>query len=372
MPLAERQPAAREAATLIPVVERAPQCRRNRPGPSPDLHECARPRRAASPLGSRRTPGAGTFLQKRTARPRGRTGRADPGPPAPWRRHGPRPGTARPERRDRARGARAASASRASASACCWAMVGRSAIGSAKRGAAPSPRARWYSVSRAAASAFMSSAPDLRLQSPAKHHGTVVVLVDVQRPARVLSLGLPGLGLAIHAAPAAHDPLDVGGRTGAPHPEQPRFGLRSSDTGQGPDLGVRQLPTRESLGQERQRRRGRAPRGPSPGPRPGRVRSASSASGRRSGTRYPSRRGRRTRGSGRGGGRWRPRDAPTARRSRRRGGPVPQRVPGWVSGWWGCLASGFPWRASLVLRRLYTPVSEPPGSAQDGRFGDER
>jgi len=37
MPLAERQPAAREAATLIPVMERAPQSRRNRPGPGADL-----------------------------------------------------------------------------------------------------------------------------------------------------------------------------------------------------------------------------------------------------------------------------------------------------------------------------------------------
>jgi hypothetical protein len=37
MSLAERQPAAREAAALVPVVERAAQRRRNRPGPSPDL-----------------------------------------------------------------------------------------------------------------------------------------------------------------------------------------------------------------------------------------------------------------------------------------------------------------------------------------------
>jgi hypothetical protein len=36
MALPERQPAAREAAALVAVVERAPQCRRNRASPGPD------------------------------------------------------------------------------------------------------------------------------------------------------------------------------------------------------------------------------------------------------------------------------------------------------------------------------------------------
>ena len=35
MPLAEREAAAREAAAAVPVKERAPQRRRNRPGPGP-------------------------------------------------------------------------------------------------------------------------------------------------------------------------------------------------------------------------------------------------------------------------------------------------------------------------------------------------
>ena len=39
MPLAERDGAAREATGLVPVVERAPQRRRNRPGPRPDVHD---------------------------------------------------------------------------------------------------------------------------------------------------------------------------------------------------------------------------------------------------------------------------------------------------------------------------------------------
>jgi hypothetical protein len=56
----------------------------------------------------------------------------------------------------------------------------------------------------------------LRRKPPAEHHGAVLVVVDVQRPARVLSRALPRLGLAVHAPPAAYDPLDVGGRAGAP------------------------------------------------------------------------------------------------------------------------------------------------------------
>jgi len=39
MPLAERDPAAREAAAPVPVVERAPQRRRDRPRPGPDFQE---------------------------------------------------------------------------------------------------------------------------------------------------------------------------------------------------------------------------------------------------------------------------------------------------------------------------------------------
>src|SRR5436309_852081 len=37
MPLAQREPAAREAAALVPVVKRPPQRWRDRPGPGPDL-----------------------------------------------------------------------------------------------------------------------------------------------------------------------------------------------------------------------------------------------------------------------------------------------------------------------------------------------
>src|SRR5713101_4193266 len=72
---------------------------------------------------------------------------------------------------------RAVSASRASASACCWAMVGVSA-----------ETFFGYTFSRAAAA--------------------VLVLIHVQGPARVPPGGLAGLGLPIHSPPAAHDALD--------------------------------------------------------------------------------------------------------------------------------------------------------------------
>ena len=41
MALTGRQPAAREAATAIPVMERATQGRRNRAGPGAYLHQAA-------------------------------------------------------------------------------------------------------------------------------------------------------------------------------------------------------------------------------------------------------------------------------------------------------------------------------------------
>ena len=39
MSLAQREPAAREAALVIPMVQRAPQRRGNGPRPHPDLHD---------------------------------------------------------------------------------------------------------------------------------------------------------------------------------------------------------------------------------------------------------------------------------------------------------------------------------------------
>ena len=215
---------------------------------------------------------------------------------------------------------------------------------------------------------FPEQGPDLWREAASDNHRAVLVLVHVKRPARVLPRGLSGLGLSVYSPPAPDDPLDVGGRARPCHRQQPLFRLRRGDPGQSPDLGVRRLPHERALGLAVEGLPGRAPPGPSLGPHQDRVPPASSATRRRSGIRYSSRCGRRTRGSGRGGAQWRPQGAPTARRSHRLYGRVPRRA----SGWRGCRASGCSWRASLLLGRLYTRFSEPPGSLHNGRFRDEQ
>jgi hypothetical protein len=94
---------------------------------------------------------------------------------------------------------------------------------------------------------------DLGSQPPSESHHAVLVLIHVQRAARVPSGGLGRLGLAVHAAPATDDAFDVIGRAGAPHGQQTFFRLRRGHAGQGPDLGVRELAPRQGLGHPRQR-----------------------------------------------------------------------------------------------------------------------
>ena len=65
--------------------------------------------------------------------------------------------------------------------------------------------------------------------------------------------GLVPLRLAIHAAPAADDALDVLGGAGTPDGQQALFGLRRRHPCERADLGVRELAARERLGQPRQR-----------------------------------------------------------------------------------------------------------------------
>ncbi|HEY7364228.1 MAG TPA: hypothetical protein VIE37_09005, partial [Methylomirabilota bacterium] len=84
--------------------------------------------------------------------------------------------------------------------------------------------------------------PDFRLQPAPDDHHAVCVLIHVQGPALVPAGGLLGLGLAVHPPPAPHDPLDVLGGAGPADRQQPRLGLRRGHPGQGPDLGVGQLP----------------------------------------------------------------------------------------------------------------------------------
>ena len=256
MALPERQPAAREAAALVAVVERAPQGRRNRPRPGPDLHgapvlvvphhHAARVARQAL----RRFRGNARAVLEHGLAGLIRIGERrcvdmDHDLVALARRAGIEPVG---EGRLRDQGQRVGLLLRHGRA--LREGIGRRIIEARDH---PGPL-----VQRLAGRGqrLHEQGAHLRLQPPAEHDRAVVVLVDVQRPARVLALGLPRLGLAIDASPAAHDPLDVRGRAAAPHPEQPRFGLRRGDAGQGPDLGVRQLPAGERLGQQRQRRQG--------------------------------------------------------------------------------------------------------------------
>ena len=167
------------------------------------------PRRAASRPCSRRTPGAGTFRRERARRLRRPIGPPDPGPPALRRRREPPLGSARPARQDRVcdgAPSRRAGPARPPAAGRSWDRPQRGSVCGSSRGP---------------------------LRAPAT-------------AARV----------PIHAPPPAHDALDVLGRAGPPHREQPLFGLRRRHASEGPDLGVRQFSASKCAGQTRQRSEG--------------------------------------------------------------------------------------------------------------------
>ncbi len=207
-----------------------------------------RPRRVASPRGLRRTPAAGTFPRKRGSRLPAPTGRVAPGPPAPRRPRGPPPGTARRERRDRARDAarsRPAAPARPRAAA-----PGSAASGRGQRPAGcPRRRAsagRGFRGRRRALGAAGRPRPPSAVRArrpcrprPGTHAGRAPRAAA--RP--------PGFGLAVHSPPAAHDALHVAGRARAPDRQQACLRLRRRHAGQGAHLGVGQLATSEGLGQ---------------------------------------------------------------------------------------------------------------------------
>jgi hypothetical protein len=103
---------------------------------------------------------------------------------------------------------------------------------------------------------------NFRLEPPPEDHHAVLVLVHVERSARMPQGGLPGLGPPVYTPPTADDPLDVGGRPCARHPQEPGFRLRSGHAGEGTHLGVRHLSAGKGLGEERQRLE--SPRDPDP------------------------------------------------------------------------------------------------------------
>jgi hypothetical protein len=222
MPLAEREPAAREAAAPVPVEERTPQRRGNRPGPGPDLQE-------ASVLIVPHHHPAGVARQ------------------APRRFRG----NVRPVLEDRLAGLIRVREHRSIDMDHHLVPLSRGAgielvvqgrfreqsqrvgllLGHGRRirrrvsrtvGCLLTPRPL---VQRLAGrfECPQEQGADFRRQPPSDNHRAVLVLVHVKRPARVLALGLPGLGLPVHAAPATYDPLDVGGRAGVPHPKEPLF-----------------------------------------------------------------------------------------------------------------------------------------------------
>jgi hypothetical protein len=96
----------------------------------------------------------------------------------------------------------------------------------------------------------------LRRQPAADDHHAVFVLIHAERAIVVALCGFARLGDAIHTAPAADDSLDVAGGAGPAHSEQTLFSLRRGHAGERPHLGVRELASREGLGQSRQRRQG--------------------------------------------------------------------------------------------------------------------
>jgi hypothetical protein len=95
--------------------------------------------------------------------------------------------------------------------------------------------------------------PALRGESSTDPYRAVFVLTHVQETTRVVARGLLRLGIAVDAAPAPHDALDVLGGAGAADGQQPLLGGRGCDAGQLADLGVRELAPGERLSQMRQR-----------------------------------------------------------------------------------------------------------------------
>ncbi|HUF91848.1 MAG TPA: hypothetical protein VMR23_05680 [Candidatus Limnocylindria bacterium] len=95
--------------------------------------------------------------------------------------------------------------------------------------------------------------PHFGCQPAPQHDHTVLILIHVECAALVPPRVRVRLGLAVHAAPAPHDALDVLGRAGPPHGQQPLFRLRRRHAGQGANFRVGQLSAGEGTAEEGQR-----------------------------------------------------------------------------------------------------------------------
>ena len=100
---------------------------------------------------------------------------------------------------------------------------------------------------------FQQERPGLRRQATADRDGTVLGGIHVESTAGVLPGRLVLLCLAIHAAPATDDALDMLGGAGAADGQQALLGLRRRHPRERADLGIRELAVSERLGQPRQR-----------------------------------------------------------------------------------------------------------------------
>jgi len=98
--------------------------------------------------------------------------------------------------------------------------------------------------------------PHLWRKPAPKHHGSVIVRVDVQRTARMLARGLAALRLPVHLAPSLHDALHVNRGARPRHREQTRLGRGGRDTTERTDLGIRELTPLQSRRHPRQRPEG--------------------------------------------------------------------------------------------------------------------
>lgn len=207
MPLAERQPAARKAATEVPVMQRAPQRRGYRPRPGSDFHD--------API--RIVPHHHPSCIARQAPRRFR-------------------GNVRPFEhrltwliRVREHGGIDVNHDLIALSRRAWIeLVMKSRFREQRQGVSPllsQGRALGGWIGRLTdgvvspllliqrfARGFQrldEQGARLRRQPSSDNYHAIVVLIDVERPARLLAPALTRLGLSVHAPPASHDSLDM-------------------------------------------------------------------------------------------------------------------------------------------------------------------
>src|SRR5438034_5176958 len=318
MALAEREAAAREAATFVAVVEHAPERGRNRPGTGADLFDPAirsvphhHPARVARQAPRRFRGNVRAVLEDRLPRTWTTTWYRSPGAP------------------DRSCGeglSRRAGPARPPAAGSAWAFPRERLLGRrSSRSPAPADTAPRGPRRAPARAALRSPAPAGRGRPPCRPRRDTRAARGSHGAARFPGPRPAGPPVATRERSAPRAPRCRASRPAAAAPRS-RAGPPGSGRGPWSTTALRapvSAPAAAGC-------RARAPRARARPRRPGRARPATSASRRRTGSRCSSRRGRQTRGSDRAGGRWRRRGVRRARRSRRRGGPAPRRSRRWV------------------------------------------